>query len=423
MRQKKLIAVCAVALTVAVVAFLFADSRVENAVLKLPDGRAFTYAGITKGTPAHIPNPEYPHFFDHQLSEEPSLFWKLAQTLPLPLRSRIDIPKKKWLGSEACIVDQAIWFTSPTAKHDDPCLFFITDDRGYETQVEWAELQDAQLFIPAVAPRRGKFLRISIRASSPFQLGGPLGPPIATATIRNRLTPTGPPLVERDPLPATKQVGPFEVTLKRVVQHQAVSTYTGGLEIDWEVRRNGVRCPEWEFDELAGSFSDGSGNWCLARVESGGSPGIFGSALFSDDPVWRIKLRFRRTDENKEDYDPIIRISDLPVPALEHKVALNRVIEAPPWRVELTNMDASYSAAHHKNMISLSAKVTPPPREGVVPRVLKSETNCFAEMLFDGEAQWYFDLPDDPNLKTWSMDLGLDEPLEVEFQSRVEFEK
>lgn len=384
----------------------------------MPGGVVFRYAETTRFTGSEV-SKSFPAIYYHERRTHPSAAWTLLEKLPAFLQFGIKIPRSTCLGAfSECVSDQALWFSIEGQPKDRNWKVSLADENGYETEVEWTDYHNGHLIVPGVGPRRSKRL-------TAYFVEDHLESPAGKITFENPLRPTGSPLVETDHLPVSRNIGGYTVTLKSIVRekfvrpHHTAGGERPGLRISWEIARNGVARPEWQL--VGGSLADGGGNFCLLRVSDSKQLSLCYSALFSDDPVWKIKLLFRRTEDNEEDYHPLMHIADLPLPERESSINVDKTFLFPPWTVTIGKISRFYSAAWHMSQTCVEVRV-PNFAQNDFLQVVRSDLRyCTNAGMSGGPVNGELIFYDPENTKPWSMDLGADTALETEFQCRVQF--
>jgi hypothetical protein len=436
---RKLLVVCTLILMVGVGAFLWINQQAVGATLTLPDGSKLSYHDVTvRGLGDALRGPDVVGVF-HVLEELP-WHWRWAAYLPQEARSFIKVPHPSTLGTFNCGNDQTLWFHYTGPELAETFRFFLTDDQGFESEVAETRFNHPMVMLAGAGPRRSRHVRIAVREQAPTRLGAPLSPPLATATMRNPLMSAGPPLRELDPLPTTKTVDGFDVTLQRLVRRKEVSMTSGGMEIHWSISSRRVKCPGWQVAaQDGGTFVDGSSNSTPIGIvhqrrltgRSGfsdwrmttGQLAHCGTALFSDDPVWRVTLRLHRTEDNTTDYDSVIKLAGLPVPKPEETMVVNRVAHTTPWTIKVVTVSRNYTSLPGKELISVLGELSSVDYWGALPRVLNNDAKLHTSFWERGhtKGQWLFEVPE--GRETWDLEIGIDDIIQVVFQSRVKFLK
>lgn len=411
-----------------------------EASVRLADGTVLRYLAVTHSK-TQYPSQVSPPPYHHHLAVERSAFRNFFQRAPSNLQpGRGSMPRQIW-GSLDCPSEQALWFEvvlpQPTSPHGSRAmlaeqtllygparqpgrLYSLEDDHGYESEVAYADIRNRALIVPGNGPRRSHSLTLVVREILTGEIQrSSIPPPLARLTIKNPLRPIGPILSALDSLPSSKFSGGYEIFLKDVSRGKRVGVWFPDLNIDWEIRRDGVIRSDWELIEA--HLADGSGNYSRIGLHDPRQKARSSTALASDDPVWKIRLLFRRSSSNRNEYHPVMHIPDLPVPKFGETIKVDRTITNDPWSLTIDSVWRGYAPAWQQSQMRVRVKGAHLGKNDSWV-VLKSSIGYLTTSgIPGGPESGEFIFTDPGDLKFWSMDLGANTTLDAEFQCRVRF--
>ncbi|QIF05694.1 hypothetical protein [Roseimicrobium sp. ORNL1] len=352
-----------------VVWFAYLVATQARSSVTLPDGNTLTFVEVAeaRGTAASA-DPWLPPIYEHGRGPFQSEWEPMWKRLPDTLRRFVPEPRQADFVSLAfdSASKQSVWFMVSDKFDHQQWRFFWVDEQGYESEAvaSSAAPASAWLVVEGCMPTGGRKLHLRIRSrageqwrpNSPRDLGGLaadmwLNNPLYRREAVHSLTP--------QMLPVTVPCGDHTVTLSRVVRSRVVSQPTRGLRFEMHLDdglpiASKFQLHDWIFENAAGTTMTAN------YLNSPDKNHFFSSALWSDAPVWKARVRACRYLEKDFAPDEKFVIQRLPVSPPPAGQATPQVY---PWT-------ESYTVKGHRlqvdsveigsDMVNFKITVTPP---------------------------------------------------------------
>lgn len=306
--------------------------------VRLPDGTKITFHSVSRGKPAGVSGNGVA-MFQHEAFTNDSAARRAWHSF------RDNIPS--WMSSNLSDWSLGPDFSGGHSKDEFELRFLmegglqgyqwglgIADDGGWDTDIGVVGMYNGgftpatsssplgALWMPCPLPRHSQQLRIRFYAAGRNQPDMTLTPErkiVAEMVIPNPYYEGPAPPSSAPAAPVTKATRFGDLTLTRFERRHLAGSEFGGTFMEFQLLQGGKPVTKMSFD--CEPITDRSGQWFRWRGEmmEGEEKGLyrveFRSAPWSDDPVWRCKVKLQRGDYCEAvDESEIFHFDHLPVP-------------------------------------------------------------------------------------------------------------